>query len=311
MPQLISVIIPTCNRARLLKRVLAALAEQTHPADATEIIVVDDGSSDDTAMIVADSARSTRLRLHFQRQRNAGPASARNAGIQMASHPLLVFLGDDTIPTRDFLERHEQYHRAYNNDGALAVVGYTTWPAEMRTTPFMRFAGEHGPQFGYARMRPRISLPHHRFYTSNLSFSRELIKSLAHPFDIDFPSAMWEDTELAYRLSKRGMVLHYLPEAVAYHDHPTDIAASCRRFREVGRLSRLVLAKHPELVGELHGDNKLKWISRLASPVRALVPFANYLDSSLRIPLPFPLYWLLLGEAYARGATSFVRPTTS
>ena len=300
----VSVVIPTYNREAGLGAVLAALAAQSYPADSFETVVVDDGSTDATAARLRESSPQLPFRTHWLRQENRGPAAARNAGLAAARGEMVVFLGDDTIPAADFVEQHVRYHERYNRDGKLAVVGYTRWPPELRATPFMRFAGEQGPQFGYAHMQPRTPLPYHRFYTSNLSFSRRLLEGIDYVFDEDFPLAMWEDAELGYRLSRQGMVLHYLPEAVAYHDHPTRISASYLRFREVGRMSRLMLAKHPELQPQIHGARKLRWISRLALPVRALVPLADVLDSVLRLPLPHALYWLILGEAYARGAVS-------
>ena len=85
------------------------------------------------------------------------------------------------------------------------------------------------------------------FYTSNISVPRQMLLQLDHVFDEDFKTYGWEDTELGYRLERNGMRLLYNAEAVADHDHPTDLVRFCRRQYQVGMCSRVFLAKHPEL----------------------------------------------------------------
>lgn len=85
----ISVVIPTYNRARFLPAAVASVRAQSYPCD--EILIVDDGSSDDTAEVVAALGPGVRL----IRQANAGPAAARNRGIDEARCDLVAFLDTD------------------------------------------------------------------------------------------------------------------------------------------------------------------------------------------------------------------------
>lgn len=85
----ISVVIPTYNRARFLPAAVASVRAQTYPCD--EILIVDDGSTDDTTEVVAAMGAGVRL----IRQANAGPAAARNRGIQEAKGELVAFLDTD------------------------------------------------------------------------------------------------------------------------------------------------------------------------------------------------------------------------
>jgi len=301
----VSLIIPTHNRSSTLLRVLGAVQSQTVPQDSFETVVVDDGSEDDTEAKVSELKRAASgMRLTYLRQQHRGPAAARNAGLAASTGSTVVLLGDDTIPSLDLLEQHLRYHENHNRDGMLAVVGRVAWPIQMRTTPFVRFSGVAGPQFGYACMKPKTPLPYKRFYTSNLSFRRTLIQGLDYVFDEDFTSAMWEDTELGYRLARRGMVLHYLPDAVVHHEHPTSLAATYRRFVKIGEVSRVMLQKHPELEPEIHSRRKLRLIHGLTFGLGAVVPLADRIDSA-GLPLPKALYWLILAAAYARGAARF------
>src|SRR5262245_53336143 len=94
----ISVVVPAYQAAGQIERCMAALARQTLPRNEYEIIVVDDGSTDDTANRAARcGARVLRLR------RNRGPAQARNTGLAAARAGIVVFTDSDCAPTRDFL----------------------------------------------------------------------------------------------------------------------------------------------------------------------------------------------------------------
>jgi glycosyltransferase involved in cell wall biosynthesis len=87
----ISCIVPVYNNASYLAEALDSILSQTQPI--TEIIVVDDGSTDATPEVAAKYSHSTR----YIRQENRGPAAARNAGLQAATGDLIAFLDADDI----------------------------------------------------------------------------------------------------------------------------------------------------------------------------------------------------------------------
>ncbi len=110
-----SVIIPAYNAAHILPRCLDALERQTLPRTAYEIIVVDDGSLDQTAVIATE--RGARL-LEVG---HAGAAAARNAGVEIAHAPIVVFTDADCEPAPDFLERVLEPLADANVSGARGV----------------------------------------------------------------------------------------------------------------------------------------------------------------------------------------------
>lgn len=86
---IVSVIIPTYNRAQMLRQAVESVLEQDYPC--TEILVIDDGSVDDTPMVLADYED----RIRFFRQENTGVSAARNLGIRASRGELIAFLDSD------------------------------------------------------------------------------------------------------------------------------------------------------------------------------------------------------------------------
>ncbi len=253
----ISVVIPTYNRSRILVRTLEALGRQTLANRAVddsgggvpyEVIVVDDGSTDDTAERVREMAAEFPAPLIYLHQENRKQGAARNLGVGRARGEWLVFLGDDTVPAADFLEEHLRARAGVAQEDAdqVVTIGYTPWAREYPRTRFMEYVGEEGWQFGFSLIEDKSSVPFNFFYTSNLSISREFFRE-SGGFDEDFGEYGWEDIELGWRLHGMGMRLVYHARAVAHHHHPTSVRAFVRRQRRVGASAWNFYRKHPEM----------------------------------------------------------------
>jgi glycosyltransferase involved in cell wall biosynthesis len=236
-----SVIVPTHNRRPLLAEVLSALEAQ-EGAPSFEVVVVDDGSRDETAQWLAQHGGA---RVRVLRQPHLGAAAARNAGIRVARGRIVAFLGDDTVPEPGWLAGHHACHCASGHDPLLAVIGRVAWHRRVKVTPFLHYINEQGKQFGYALIDDPRDLPFYFFYTSNSSLHRDTAGS--ELFDERFPYAAWEDTEFAYRLKRRGLRIDYEPAARVAHDHPTSIGRFMRRQERVGYSAVIFHARHPEL----------------------------------------------------------------
>jgi len=242
LSELFSVVIPTYRRPEVLLRVLEALARQIDPPS-FEVVVIDDGSDDGT--VARLGAYHPSYAFRFATQPNSGPAAARNAGVRLARGSTILFLGDDTVPEPPLLAVHAAAHgerRPY----PAAVLGYTTWPADRRVSPFLEQINEYGLQFGYSLIRDPESVPFNFFYTSNISLPRSLLLD-AGLFDTTFPHAAWEDIEMAYRLTRAGMRIVYRPAAVARHYHDITFASFRKRQEKSGQAAAIFYAKHPEL----------------------------------------------------------------
>ncbi len=116
--QMISVVIPTFNRGNIIAETIQSVLRQTHRN--TEIIVVDDGSNDNTQDILR--AYGNKLRCVYQN--NQGVAAARNYGISMARGEYIAFLDSDDVYESAFLEEHLKCLQAKNADFVIAKYYY-------------------------------------------------------------------------------------------------------------------------------------------------------------------------------------------
>lgn len=288
----LSVIIPTYNRKDLLAKALEGYLGQSSPHFIHELLVVDDGSTDDTESMVREFSGRSPIMIRYLRQANKGPAAARNLGIREARSSIVLFTDSDIVPERELVSQHMEWHRNNPQTGA-AVLGYVTWPPEINATPFMRWYGEDGALFAYRRLRGKREIDFHFFYSCNLSLKIDFLRTCGQ-FDEDFKSASWEDTELGYRLHKAGLRLLYNPQAVAFHHQFFTFDQACRKAlgnsaaREIflkKEAGQYFLAQRQERMGGI-GLRVAKLAATAIGSVMSLS--ARLLDS--RIPLPSPIY---------------------
>jgi len=177
----VSVIIPAYNAARTLRETLSSITAQAVAVD--EIIVVDDGSTDDTAAI-AGSVMGVRL----VRQTNAGPASALNAGLGVASGAVFGFLDADDVWTPDAVGTQlENLARHAHADASVGWVEEFVCPSLDETT-----AG---------RFRPRAP---QTAWLAGATFVRA--ESFGRVGNFDLAASSWPWVDWAHRAKLAGLV---------------------------------------------------------------------------------------------------------
>jgi glycosyltransferase involved in cell wall biosynthesis len=242
----ISVVIPTFNRAELLRASLDSLARQTLPVDAYEVVVVNDGSSDATEAVCTEFA--SRLRLRYFYIRNSGISAAKNLGIFAASAPLLLFFDDDDIATPTLLEEHLRAHRAHPAEH-VAVLGYTAWAPSVTVTPVMEYVIDIGQQlFAYRSLKDGQRLDYTYFWGGRSSCKRSFLTRHG-VFNQSFRSII-EDIELGFRLSRFNLQVVFHRPAVSHMVRPILYDDFCRRCERVGA------ALH--LFDKLHADPSVR-----------------------------------------------------
>jgi GT2 family glycosyltransferase len=237
----LSVVIPTLGRVRTLPRVLDGLDRQDAPPSSFDIVVVVDARAPNPTAVERMLGQSHRARL--LRAEKAGASAARNRGWRAAESHLILFLGDDVLPTRQLVAEHLAWHRRHP-EHEVGVLGHVGWSPELRVTPFMRWL-EHGMQFDYPNI-DGVEAGWGRFYTANASVKRGLLDR-AGGFDEERLPYLYEDLDLAYRMQATGFRLLYNRRAVGEHLHPADLESWGRRMALVAHAEREFVRKHPEI----------------------------------------------------------------
>jgi glycosyltransferase involved in cell wall biosynthesis len=218
-----SVIIPTYNRARFLPRLLEALLRQDYEAP-YEVVVVDDGSMDETPKILAAWATHHSGRILVFSQKNSGPASARNRGAREARGRFLAFLDDDCTPEPSWL-RSLQAASLTSSVGAVAgaiVQGETSWVDRYvnRESVIAHRMGDDGSVL--------------ELITANAGINASTFAALAG-FDETIRVAGGEDTEFSLRLHTAGHRIAYAGLARVHHEPKKRLSAYLSMIYRHGR----------------------------------------------------------------------------
>jgi GT2 family glycosyltransferase len=255
----VSVVVPTYNRSQSLARLLGGLDRQT-VAD-FEVVVVDDGSSDDTLQMLA--RMRTRFGMRVLQQAHDGPAAARNLGVREARGRIILFLDDDVLPHPDLIREHMRMHEGSSD---LVVVGPMSPPRDWKRPAWVRWE-EDMLQVQYRDMLAgKYPCTPRQFYTANASVTRARLLQVGG-FDAGYKRA--EDVELAYRLRDAGARFVFDARASVLHYAARSFDAWLRIPHQYGRYD---VAMHRDkgqetlvLAGfEFHTRNRLtRWVSRL------------------------------------------------
>jgi glycosyltransferase involved in cell wall biosynthesis/peptidoglycan/xylan/chitin deacetylase (PgdA/CDA1 family) len=258
----ISVVIPTYNRFALLEQCLAALSRQSQPS-LFEVIVVDDGSTDETPRFL--EAVSAPFELRIETQPNRGQAAARNRGAAAASSPYCLFVDDDVTFAEDFVALHLEAQRA---NGGIAALG----PLRLRHSPNANPLSRHvaltwDRHASEAATRERRAT-YRDCWSGNLSVPSEAFLEVGG-FAEDLPRN--EDVELGFRLARAGLRFRYVPRAVAVADFPSETSEVAGDLEREGAADVELYKRHPAILEALDLGLYCEYPRRLQWGIRALV----------------------------------------
>lgn len=208
-----SVVIPTYNRKEKLKETLKSVLDQSFKD--FEVIVVDDGSSDDTREIVRESGK-TQGQVSYFHQPNTGPAKARNLGTKQAKGQLIAFTDDDCVLPHDWLERLLEGFQKHSE--VVGVGGYLQASEEtLKKSIFARYERYVSLRSYETRDKEVVSgFDCPAGGTNNMAYTKKVIEEVGG-FDEAFPVAAGEDADIKLRITKLGYKLLYLPLKVEHH----------------------------------------------------------------------------------------------
>ncbi len=221
----ISVVVPTHDRAPQLARCLEALAVQEYPRDRYKVIVADDGSPDPADGLVRQFAG--KMNVVLVTQKHVGPAATRNLGASHAPGEFLAFTDDDCVPARDWLARIAA--RLARHPGCM--VGGQTINALTENLYSSSSQALVDILYDYYNVNGGATF----LTTSNVAMSAAQFRA-THGFDPAFRFA--EDREFCDRWLHHGYGMVYAPEMRVHHYHNLTLARLWRQHFHYGRGAR-------------------------------------------------------------------------
>lgn len=236
----ISVIVPTHNRSDALDLTLKHLASQDFDGS-WELIVVNNNSTDDTAIVVANRKRGFPVSLYLVNEASPGPAAARNTGARAANGEFLVFIDNDILTSPDFLSRH--YERLIENPGCWILGQFPNLP-EQESTVFGRYRKHLHPM-----VPPTDDIMDFDVITGQGTSMRKADLQRLGGFDEEFFVASGEDRELAIRAMNSNIRILFDPSIIAVHNDwaGTTVRDYCRRQRLYTQTEPLFASKYGDV----------------------------------------------------------------
>ena len=280
-----SVIIPAYQAAAVLPRCLNAVQQQTIDRAQYEIIVVDDGSTDQTAAL-AEQTLEKFPAARVIRAAHGGPALARNLGAQAAQGDLLLFTDADCEPVPGWIE---QFAQAFADPQVSGAKG--TYRTRQRSLVARFVQQEYQDRYDRTQHLAAID-----FVDTHSAAYRRSVFLENDGFDVSFPTASVEDQELSFRLAERGHRLIFLPEASVYHQHTTTPTRYFHRKFNIGYWKMYLLKRHPDkAVRDSHTPQVIK--VQIVLLALALLSIVAALPLAIGPLIPIGL-WLALGLTF-------------
>ena len=227
----LSVVMATCNRAETLPITLRHLEEQELDPGKFELIIVDDGSADNTRAVVHEWIPRLSFRVRYLHHSNHGPGYSQNRGLEIAEAPIVLLMADDIFMSPQALMRHLEMHEQHA-EPEVAVFGLVKQSPTLDGSVFLRT----WDPFGFRALAGMCELPYYRFGACNVSAKRDFLMRYG-PFREQRgrggPLAH-EDAELGYQLAQGGLRILFCPAALGWHHHITTLDGACRKAYQQG-----------------------------------------------------------------------------
>jgi len=221
---LFSVIVPTYNRSDEVLALIQSLTRQTIDHRQFEVLLVDDGSTDDTSAQVAELQQKVDFRLRFFQRRHEGPGPARNYGMAQAEGDYFLFIDSDCLADRDWLAAlasaiEKQKPDAFGGpDGVLPEFTPLQKAIDYAMTSFITTGGMRG------HSRKRLA----KFYprSFNMGIRRTIFEQLGGMNQLRHG----QDLEFSRRIIASGARVIYIPDARVYHKRRTSLRKFFRQM---------------------------------------------------------------------------------
>ncbi|MFH1641568.1 MAG: glycosyltransferase [Nanoarchaeota archaeon] len=229
----LSVIIPTRNRAKMLKNCLNSLVRQTKKSD--EVLIIDNNSNDNTKDIVLSFKKKLPIKYLFEPR--IGIPIARNTGIKNAHYDIIAFIDDDCSADKNWIKN---MFCIYIKKPEILVVQGKTYSKSKKDF--------YSKSIEYLMDSPN----HQSIDTKNLSFRKDILNNHKSIFDENFP--VCEDMDLYLNIKKRGIKVLKTQQIIAYHHRKLDFVSFSKQQFISGKYAYLLKQKHKNNAKDLPKD---------------------------------------------------------
>jgi glycosyltransferase involved in cell wall biosynthesis len=274
-PICVSIIVPAYNASATIGKTLEALFKQ-NCFQPFEVIVVDDGSIDNTGEIVCSFTA-----VKYIRQDNAGPASARNLGAGSARGEYLAFTDSDCIPHEDWISQlmagFVQEHVGVVA-GSYGIANPESLLARCINAEILWRHGHLMPDF------PKS------FGSYNFCVKKNVFDAVGG-FNTDYRSASGEDNDLCYKIIGANWSVYFQRKALVDHHHPTRLVKYLKEQFRHGFWRALMYRDHPQM---MRGDGYTFWKDIIEMPLAACFLGGSILTVFHCMRLSDDIFYILL-----------------
>lgn len=243
----VTVVIPTYNRSNKIIETLNALCNQDFGD--FSVIVVNDGSVDNTVNAILEIESQLRFPLQVISQKNAGASAATNLGVQKANSGLVILFDDDILPESSCISKHVNFHK--ENPGSILSGSADTDP-KRAITDVQRYKLYMEEQWRLARPdtleRTSVDFDNFIITTANMSLDRETFLKLdgfstylRDGYDVDF----------GFRALLNSIPLYFDRTIKTIHNDQISLRYYASRQRAYSESKKKILSSHSELSNKI------------------------------------------------------------
>lgn len=239
----VSVIVLTFNRTKTLSKTLAGIVSQNYPINQIEVIVTDDGGTEDTLKVIKEFSSYINIKYVWHKDIGFTPAIARNNAIKLAANDLIILLDVDMFPSKNLVSSYVRYAKILSKSMLVGPrkyidinnINYTDILKDVDIeNKFLEIVTNNDVANRIKGMKSidwRLEIfektenlkkeptPFRCVASGNLAFSKAIFNKLGG-FDERFNSWGYEDTELGFRFFNDGKYIIPVLNALAYHQEP-------------------------------------------------------------------------------------------
>lgn len=226
---IISIIVPAYKRDEKIIDLLDSLENQNYPKNKFELIIIDNSPVKSIIKNIIEKLKKLyAFDILYIYENKRGISKSRNIGIRKAKGDYILLFAQDVFPiSKNFLNEHMKIHKKYKD---AACLGYITWHPKIEKNNFNEFL--KNKLFSFNKIKDKENCSFWFFFGTNISLEKKWFKD--DLFDERLVYG-YEDSEIGYRLSNKGLKIVFNPKASVYHNHEYKLDSYLRRQYMVSR----------------------------------------------------------------------------